>query len=79
MIDKFNPYESDFGPGDKGELLIEIPISEIVAMLNKAKEEHSVDYLKDCPRCGEKVVFYKDGWYFCQQHMFIKMGVEYEL
>jgi hypothetical protein len=74
MTDKFNPYESNFGPGDRGELSIEIPLSEIIAMLTKAKEEHPEEYLKDCPYCGNKVIFYKDDWLFCQQHMFVKLG-----
>jgi hypothetical protein len=73
MSDKYNPYESEFGPGDRGELIVEIPISEIIEALDKAKSEHSDEFLKDCPYCGKKVIFYKDSWYFCQSHMFVKL------
>jgi len=74
VTDKFNPYEGDFCPGDKGELIVLVPISEIIEILNKAKEDLSEEYLKDCPYCGKKIVLYKDDWFFCQQHMFIKLG-----
>ena len=74
MSDKFNPYESDHGPSEKPEFSVMIPVSEIVDALRKEKEEHSEDYLKKCPHCLNPVVFYKDNWYFCQQHSFVQIG-----
>ena len=75
MID--NPNENEYGPGEKSsEIGIMIPISELIELLTKVTEEHSECYLKKCPYCNSPVVFYKDDWYFCQNHNFVKLTGE---
>lgn len=74
MTDKFNPYESEYGPGEKfTEIGGLVPISEIRELLAKIKEEHSEHYLKKCPHCENSIMFYRDDWYFCPQHNFVKL------
>ena len=73
MSDKFNPNESDFGPGEKSEFSVMIPVSEIVELLTRANKTHE-ENLKKCPYCNHSVIYYKDDWYFCSQHNFVKLG-----
>jgi len=75
MPDKFNPYESEFGPEHMEEFSVNIPISDLIEKLNKIRDSHSEHYLKKCPHCNEPVIFYKDDWFFCQKHNFVKLEV----